>query len=367
MTMLITGATGFLGGAVLAEALAGGPADRLLLLVRAAGADEGLRRIHEVLDRFEVPADLRRGLGPESILCGDLSAVGEFADDPRLDGVRTVVNCAALATFSNNPLLWSINVDGTFAFAERMSRVPGLQRFLHVGTAMACGPDLPSPIGESWAMPPAEEHLVPYTASKAEIERRMHRDLPNLPLVVARPSIVVGHTRLGCRPSGSIYWVFRMGRALEAFTCALSERIDLIPVDWCAQALLLLVAKPALAHDLYHVSAGSCSPRFEDIDRAVADGLGVSPVGDRYRVVDEADMRALVPLIEERLGFGNRRLILRALRLYGGFARLNYVFDNARLIAEGMAPPPPVGGFMALCAATSGNIPLQDQMAWDFK
>ncbi|WP_204272643.1 SDR family oxidoreductase, partial [Enterobacter hormaechei] len=75
---------------------------------------------------------------------------------------------------------------------------------------------------------------------------------PELPLVVVRPSIVVGHSELGCAPSGSIFWMLRMVALLETFSCRLGDRIDILPVDDCAEAIVRLALKPMLAHDLYH-------------------------------------------------------------------------------------------------------------------
>ncbi|MBE1043314.1 NAD(P)H-binding protein, partial [Escherichia coli] len=49
------------------------------------------------------------------------------------------------------------------------------------------------------------------------------------------------------------FWVFRMGFALESFTCGLDEQIDVIPVDYCAEALIGLALKPCLGHSLYHI------------------------------------------------------------------------------------------------------------------
>ena len=60
-----------------------------------------------------------------------------------------------------------------------------------------------------------------------------------------------------------------MGFALESFTCGLDEQIDVIPVDYCAEALIGLALKPCLGHSLYHISAGhraACT--FGEIDEA---------------------------------------------------------------------------------------------------
>ena len=179
---------------------------------------------------------------------------------------------------------------------------------------------------------------------------------------------MVGHSVLGCAPSPSIFWVFRMAFALERFTCAPGERIDIIPVDWCARMLVELCLKPALAHDLYHVCAGPLqSNTFSELDRAYALATGQPPIAPRYQQVAVEDLRSLVPLFEQRLGRVNRILILRALTLYGAFAELNYVFDNSRLMAEGLPPPPPLASYMAACVKSSEGIPMTEQMAYDFK
>lgn len=69
---------------------------------------------------------------------------------------------------------------------------------------------------------------------------------PELPLVVARPSVVVGHTQLGCLPSASIFWFYRACDALRRITCPLDSRDDAVPVDWVADALLFSSEKPNL-------------------------------------------------------------------------------------------------------------------------
>ena len=366
--ILITGASGFLGGSVAARFMALGQTASLLLLIRCDTPAEGLERARQALRKLEVPESRIAELTESQILPGDFMDVEAFSNDPRLDQVTRVINCAAIASFGNNPLIWPVNVEGTFAFAKRMARAPKLERFLHIGTAMACGPMVTSPVHESWEFAEDDEHLVPYTASKAAIETKLRLELPGLPLVVARPSIVVGHTRLGCKPSGSIFWVFRMAQMLEQFTCGLDEKVDVIPVDYCAEILAALAMKPHLAHDLYHISAGqSSSCTFGDIDIALAEGLGLKPVGSRYRKVSAHELSELAHEFQTRIGPCNRRLVLRALKLYAGFAELNYVFDNSRLLAEGLPPSPRLTSYIGLCAQTSADIPVAEQMQWDFK
>ena len=367
--ILLTGATGFLGGAVTAQLLAEGHGANLSFLVRADTRGQGLERLRDNLRQHGVGECALQFLHAEQIICGDfLDTAWLPRETPRLMQIERVINCAAVASFSKNPSIWPVNVEGTFAFADVMSRSKRLKRFLHVGTAMCCGPQQASPISESWSFPDGAEQLVDYTASKAEIERRMSVDLPGLPLVVARPSIVVGHRTLGCQASGSIFWVFRMGFALESFTCGLDEQIDVIPVDYCAEALIGLALKPQLRHNLYHVSAGhhaACS--FAEIDEAFASANGASPVGARYRKIGVDDLKELAGDFAARIGPANPRLVLRALRLYSGFADLNYLFDNSRLLEEGIALPPRFTDYLDVCVRSSSGVSIATQMQWDFK
>lgn len=367
--ILLTGATGFLGGSVAAQLIASGHGPGLLFLVRAQTPEQGLQRLRDNLRQHGVSAAQSRALSEQQIILGDFLDTAWLArETPRLMQVDRVINCAAVASFSKNPTIWPVNVEGTFAFAQVLSRSPRLKRFLHVGTAMCCGPQRESPISESWEFPEAEQQLVDYTASKAEIEQRMRQALPTLPLVVARPSIVVGHRSLGCQASGSIFWVFRMGFALESFTCGLDEQIDVIPVDYCAEALIGLTLKPALGHDLYHISAGHGSAcTFAEIDEAFALANGAQPVGERYRKVDPDDLKSLASSFETRIGPANPRLVLRALRLYSGFADLNYLFDNSRLLDEGIAVPPRFTDYLDVCVKSSSGVSIATQMQADFK
>lgn len=364
--ILITGGTGFIGGACATHAINNGQASELLFLVRAATVEQGLGRIRESLQLFELAPELLQQLGAHQIVLGDLALVGGFSDDPRLDQVTHVLNCAAVASFGDHPGIWPVNVVGTVAFAARMATVVGLERFVHVGTAMACGPGKVSPVQECWGLDEEAAHLVRYTASKAEAERQMHR-IPGLPLVVARPSIVVGHTELGCKPSTSIFWVFGAFYKLQHLMCDMDDTVDVIPVDYCARALMMLLQKEDISTNLYHISAGSRSTSYREIEEAFAAAYGLASQADNFRRIEEKDIAALAPEFKVKLGIPNRRLLVKALKLYGGFSILNYQFDNQRLIHEGMGPPPTFTSYIKACISSTNNLTLIEQMMDDFK
>ncbi|MBY4840369.1 SDR family oxidoreductase [Pantoea sp. DY-5] len=367
-TILITGATGFLGGAVTVNLLKKSQQQHLLLLVRADSRDEGLKRVKNNLAKFAIEEFQLNQLTRENILIGDLAKPELFADDCRLNEVTHVLNCAAVASFGANPLIWKVNVEGTFAFASRMARVKGLKRFVHVGTAMSCAPEANSLVVESELYTLREQHVVEYTWSKATVERMMTEMLPNLPLVIARPSIVVGHSNCGCAPSPSIFWVFRMALTLGKFMCELNDRIDVVPVDYCADALELLLTAPNVERKIIHISAGeNSSVTFAEIDIAMAKASGGHAVAEKYQKVNYRELAASKNSFSSLFGPCNERIVLRAMNLYGHFSKLNVVFSNEKLMELGMPPSSKFTDYLHHCVDSTRNATIAELMEVDFK
>ena len=365
--IMLTGSTGFLGGAVVAELLTSSRWSEVLLLVRAATPEEGVVRVTKNLARFDLsPAQLALVL-PEQIICGDLTNLDAFVHDERLQFVTHVLNCAAVTSFGTHPKIWETNVHGTLRLARHVRRLPRLKRFIQVGTAMICG-DAPARVVHEDDYPGEKvRHLVEYTASKAEAEIRLREEFGEGLLVVARPSIIVGHTRLGCRPSHSIFWAFRMSDAMRRVTCDVDGVIDVVPVDYAARALTRLLTRPTLKHDTYHISAGmaACSS-FRDISTAFSLALEDHRT-DTYQTVSYDDLIELQPRFHEFFGRCNRRFLLRAMKLYGGFASLGTSFDNSRLLAESVPPPPRFTDYLHRCVETSKERTISEQMMIDFQ
>jgi nucleoside-diphosphate-sugar epimerase len=362
-TILVTGATGFLGGAAVARLLQVGPAGRVLLLVRGSTDAEATERVRRSLCRFADPADL--DFGRCEIVRGDLTDAAALAD-PRLDAVTHVLHLASNTSFRSVRGVRHTNILGTLALAHRMRRAPDLRRFLYVGTAYLCGAEPPCVVREDDFPRPCLRHLVEYTSSKAECELLLEATAPELPLVVARPSVVIGHTRLGVRPSASLWWYYRTSCLLRRSACRLSETDDVVPVDYAAEALLFLLFKPELTHRRYHVSAGKVSAvLWHEIAAAFTDASGEKR-DDPWREVDFGTIVVERGRMAGLLGPGDEGHLLAALELYYRFGKLGVsYFDNTRLLAEGMAPPLRFTDYLGLCVATSADRSVYEQMRDD--
>jgi nucleoside-diphosphate-sugar epimerase len=366
--LLVTGGTGFIGGAVLAELLTSPLWSKTLILARGSGAMSARERVIESLKRFHPDLPLAGLVADRQILTGALDDTAGFAADRRLADVTHVIHSAAVTSFSAHPKIRAINVDASLEFVRLLTRHADLKRFLNVGTAWCVGMRGAGLVAEE-ANPLMGEHAVPYTESKIEFERAVRQEFPELAFVSARPSIVVGHTKLGTTPSGSIYWVFRSGQLMGRFTANYDDRVDVVPVDWVARSLLQLIVKPRLAHDTYHLSAGSLgSSDIGQIDVSIARGRRLPPNGAAgYRRVDNPGLSAAVYAMRERFSDVKPKLLAKALCLYGEFARSGTMFDNQRTLAEGIDAPPPFFSYADVCAATAETSSISTQMEDDFK
>lgn len=380
--VLLTGATGFVGGATLAQLLLFHPNCRVVLLVRAPTPAEAFARIRKSVSRFIEPARVEASLRTCSVVCGDLTDPATLAN-PCLSeathvlhlasqkklaavGLEDVVHLASNTSFRSVRGVRHTNIVGALALAHRMRRVANLRRFLYVGTAYICGEESDRIVREDDFPRPGIKHVVEYTSSKAECEMLLDATAPELPLVVARPSVVIGHTKLGCLPSASIYWFYRTVDLLRRLTCPLESFDDIVPVDYVADALLHLLFKPALRYRRYHISAGEeSSVSWQQIAEAFTRCHGRRS-GHPYQIVDfptiERERARLGPL----LGPGDEDHLLMAPRLYYRFMEINAeIFDNRRLLEEGMPPPPKFTTYLPLCAERGADRTVYQQMLDD--
>jgi nucleoside-diphosphate-sugar epimerase len=384
-TILLTGATGFIGGATLARLLETRPDCRVLLLARDRGPESAAQRVQQSLARFigaeraanalrsceVIPADLTNPASLGTSRLDEATHVLHVASEKslaseRLSDVTHVLHLASNTSLRSVRSVRHTNILGALALAHRMRRARRLERFLYVGTAYICGEGPESVVREDMYPRLNARHFTEYTASKAECEMLLESTAPELPLVVARPSVVIGHTRLGCLPSASIFWFYRACDLLRRVTCPLESRDDAVPADWVANALLFLLMKPALAHRRYHVSAGETSSvTWHEIAAAFAQCYGQRR-DDPYRVADGASIVRERDRIAERLGPGDLDRLLTALPVFYRFMEIGAeIFDNTRLLKEGMPPPPKLTSYLHLCATQPSDRSVAQQMLDD--
>ncbi|MFT2015353.1 HAD-IB family hydrolase [Streptomyces sp. 796.1] len=143
--VLLTGATGFIGQAVLERLLADHPDTRVTLLMRGRGGcgardrlvrllrKDVFRRWHERPGGAEALAEAGRRV---QVVEGDLADVPELPDD-----IDTVIHCASAVTF-DPPIdeAFRSNVTGAAGLCERLARQPAPPHLVYVSTAFVSAP-----------------------------------------------------------------------------------------------------------------------------------------------------------------------------------------------------------------------------------
>jgi thioester reductase-like protein len=269
--VLLTGATGFVGTELLARQLE--RSDRpVIALVRAAGDVEAQARVDAVVAGILGPQAARRAARVVGI-AADMTAPNLGLSRDRLDElaerVTTIIHSAASVSFTL-PLdeARDINLEGTrrmLEFAALAQARGGLQCYGQVSTAYVAGThtgrfgECDLDVGQSF-------HNT-YEQTKYEAERLV-RAQPDLPFTILRPSIVVGDRRSGWTSAFNVlYWPLRaFARGLFTAVPAIpSAPVDVVSVDYVADAIHELCASGCGTGETYHLTAGAQASTIGEI------------------------------------------------------------------------------------------------------
>jgi long-chain acyl-CoA synthetase len=285
------------------------------------------------------------------------------------EAVTDVVHCAASISFEL-PLQAArdINVEGTRELLELAAMAQcrgGLDSFSHVSTAYVAG-DWRGSFGED-DFAAGQRFRNTYEQSKYESELLVRQHATTLPVQIFRPSIVVGDSRSGFTTAFNVIYsplrAFARG-AYAAIPGRASAPVDVVPVDYVADAIFGLAGRPGTVH---HLTAGERGATLGELVELAASYFE----RPRPRMVSPSLYRRVAhPLLVRRAKDGRRRALQRSEVYFPYFdARVRY--DNARTQAAlrplGVEVPPIAGYFdrlMGFAQATEwGRKPLTRAVA----
>jgi thioester reductase-like protein len=343
--VLLTGATGFVGGEILARLLRRG--DRhVYALIRADDDERASARLQETIRSLLGTIDpwSRRA----TAVAADLEAPDLGLDEARREWLarRTTLVIHSAATISFELGLEEsrrVNVEGTrrmLDLAELASACGGLECFTHISTAYVAG-DHRGRFGEG-DLAVGQRFRNPYERSKFEAEALVRSR--SLPTQVFRPSIVVGDSNTGWTPAFNVLYfplrAFAQGN-LPVLPTRRSALVDVVPVDYVASAVIALAGRPGTT---YHLVAGDDASEMDEMVE-----LGTSYLKrSRPRLIPPRLYRRVVHPLLVRLGSARRRRALRRSEQFFPYFEVGTRYDDGRA-REALAPrgieTPPLGSY----------------------
>jgi thioester reductase-like protein len=333
--ILLTGATGFVGMAVLARLLAAG--HEVHCLVRANDDDDAAARLRAILNRVQAPST-----GRTVAVAGDLTAprlgLGDRHDELAAR-VGSVIHSAASVAF-DLPIdeARTINVEGTRRVLDFAAAVPGLQRVTYVSTAYVAG-DRRGTVYEDDREPSRFRNT--YERSKHEAEAVVRAS--DVPWTIVRPSIVVGESTTGWTASFNVLYAPLRAFSVGAYPLIPARRrspVDVVPVDYVADAVAALAEHPEADGGTFHLTASSRASSVGEIMELTTGRIERRPP---RLVSPRIYKRFLHPLVLRRVAPSTRRLLERS-EVYFPYFAMRLRFDDARARAlldpMGITPTP---------------------------
>lgn len=248
VTVLVTGASGFLGGRLAEMLVEHGETVRIL-----ARESSDLRHLSQLQIQ---------------IVRGDLGDAAALAEAMR--GVRVIYHCAACSTdWAPMQTYIAANVMGTQRLLDAAVRADSVERFVHVSTTDVYGyPRVPCDESAS-----RRDVGLPYNRTKIQGEEavwRAHRE-HGLPVTVVRPATIYG-------PRGKDF-VVEIAKMLRQRMMLLIDRGrargGFTYVDNVATAMMDAAASPATLGRAYNITDGT-DATWRAYTNALADALGYS-------------------------------------------------------------------------------------------
>jgi thioester reductase-like protein len=314
--ILLTGATGFLGMDALAR-LIEREDEQLVVLVRAADQEDAGARLQTVMARLydEPPPAAARVRAVRGDLLEEGLGLSENDREQLLGSVDRIIHCAASISFEL-PLAEAreINVQGVarvIELARELAAGGSLRRLVHVSTAYVSGRHA-GVFGEQ-DLDVGQEFRNTYERSKNEAEQLL-RGASDLPLAIARPSIVVGQQASGWTPVFNVlYWPMRAFERglLEEVPAREDSIVDFVPVDYVTDGILALLDDES-ATGTYNLVAGAQALDVGELVALHSSVTGRAPV--RF-VAQEAEeglpvgAETFVPYFDVRCRFTDPRAL----------------------------------------------------------
>lgn len=344
MAIFLTGATGYIGAHVAANLLEQHSAG-LNLLVRARDAREAEERLWQSLQlHLEFRAFYEYLMTRIRVFRGDLTAprfgLNNDDYDRLIHTTDSVIHCAASLNRKSEKSCLNVNLRGTLEvllLAQKSHHYHGLRRFSDVSTVAVAGKRDNEVVTEDVAIDWNRSDYDPYARTKKFCEHMVHQLLPEVPVTVFRPSIVLGDSRRAETTQFDMVRAFVFLAGLPVLPFRSRDKVDIVNVDFVADAIATIHQKDNPQFDTYHLSSGVDSQTFRELTQALATVQNKRP--PMFIPGLQKPFAAAVNALSNRkdaIGHG-----AALMKVFMPYLVWNTVFDNTRVVRElGRKPAP---------------------------
>jgi len=344
VAIFLTGSTGYIGAHVAANLLQDHGAS-INVLVRARDAHEAELRLWQALQlHLDFPRFYEHLQTRVRVFRGDLTAPQFGLDrdtyDRLIHTTDSVIHCAASLNRKSEKSCLNVNLRGTLEvlqLAMRVHHYHGLRRFSHVSTVAVAGKRQDEVVTEDNSIDWNRSDYDPYARTKKFCEHMIRQLLPEVPITIFRPSIVLGDSRKAETTQFDMVKAFVFLAGLPVLPFRPDDKIDIVNVDFVADAIATLHLKEQPQFDTYHLSSGKNSQTFRQLTVALAAADGKRPP-------------IFMPFLEKPFsgtvnGLSNYKnkfsYDATLMKVFLPYLVWNTVFDNTRVTSElGRKPVP---------------------------
>ncbi len=344
MAIFLTGSTGYIGAHVGANLLERYDST-LNLLVRARDPQDAAGRLwnawqlHMPFPKFYEYLQTRI-----RVFRGDLTTprfgLGPDEYERLVHTTDSVIHCAASLNRKSEKSCLNVNLRGTLEvvqLARSSHYYHGLQRFSSVSTVAVAGKRNHEIVTEDRSIDWERSDYDPYARTKKFCEHMVRELLPEVPLTIFRPSIVLGDSRYPETTQFDMVRSFVFLAGLPVLPFRPHDKIDIVNVDFVADAIATLHMKANPQHDIYHLSSGNASQTFRELTTALSKAQ--SKRGPVFVPILEKPFTSMVNMLSSRTGAIGHGAAL--MKVFLPYLTWNTVFDNTRVTTElGRKPVP---------------------------
>lgn len=366
MAIFLTGSTGYIGAHVAANLLQnyGAP---LNLLVRAKEPQEAEDRLWRALQlHLDFKTFYEHLQARVRIYRGDLTSerfgLAQDEYDRLVHSTDSVIHCAASLNRKSEKSCMNVNLRGTLEvikLAQHVDHYHGLRRFSHVSTVAVCGHRQDEVVTEENSIDWNRSDYDPYARTKKFCEHMIRQLLPDAPKTIFRPSIVLGDSRRAETTQFDMVRAFVFLAGLPVLPLRSKDRVDIVNVDFVADAIATLHVKEKTQYDTYHLSSGRESQTFKQITASLAAARGKN--GPMYLPFLEKPFSGTVDMLSNRKNPIGRGAAL--MKVFMPYLTFNTVFDNTRVTSELGRKPIPFSQYsfplLKFSRETSFSFPYQ--------